>query len=267
MNMRLFEPSTWRAETYLGRAESGRTRPLRLSCSQHVEENEGTLRQTAEFFAKFNGLPEIFEKRLFAEMIGNVLARDVGILTGEPAFIEIDEPFVTSLRSVEIDVRAGIGVGSRNLGVGVGPPLFGRISDDQLADAARIYLFDLMTQNPDRAVENPNCFVVERRIAAIDFESCFSFLYPILGRPLQPWEVSRIGVAEEHLFRKVLGTSEVDWTHLAGTMLVTASETLNGCERWVPAHWNAWLEEVQEHVAALDSHRHELVFEIVRSLA
>src|SRR4051794_14662422 len=98
-----FEPSTWMAETYLGRAESGRTRPLRLSCSRHVE-NEGASQQTAEFFAKFNGLPEIYEKRLFAEMIGNVIARGIGILTGEPAFIEIDEPFVTSLQAVGIVV-------------------------------------------------------------------------------------------------------------------------------------------------------------------
>jgi len=260
-----FEPQTWIAEQYLGRAEFGRTLPLRLTCSRQ-NDDAAAARDSAEFFAKFVGLPEIIEQSLFAEMLGNVLARACGITTGEPAFIEIDEAFSEFLRAVDVRVKPGLGVGSRSLGAGIGPPTFGRMSDEQTQEAARIYLFDLLVQNPDRRVDNPNCLVVARQLAAIDFESCFSFLYPIVGNSAHPWEVSRQGIGSRHLFRRNLNDAGVEWPMLVRSIVATGLDVLASCDVWMPQAWRTWKELVGDHFMILQEHEQELVFEVVRSL-
>jgi hypothetical protein len=261
-----FEPQSWTAERYLGRAESGRTRPLRLSCSRQSEAIADD-RESAEFFAKFLGLPEITEQSLFAEMMGNILARSCGITTGEPAFIEIDESFSDFLRHVDIRVNAGLGVGSRNLGSGIGPPTFGRMSAEQVQDAARLYIFDLFVQNPDRRLENANCLVVSRQLVAIDFEACFSFLYPIIGMSAHPWEVSKQGIARRHLFHGELREAGVEWPMLVQAMLAEMMNLLHQSEMWLPSAWMGWAGGVRDHVSALRAHEQQLVFEVVGSLS
>lgn len=261
-----FEPQTWAAERYLGRAESGRTRPLRLFCTRRVGEPE-TARESQEFFAKFIGLPEVTEQSLFAEMFGNALARSCGITTGEPAYVELDALFSESLRQVDIRVGPGVGIGSRNLGPGLGPPTFGRMSAEQLSDAATLYLFDLLVQNPDRRPDNPNCLVVSRRLAAIDFESCFSFLYPIVGLSAHAWEVSKQGIGSNHIFQRELKDAEIAWDVLVGAVLALAVDFLDSSKTWLPGSWNRWVAQVRNHFDVLRSHEQELVFEVVRSLS
>lgn len=261
-----FDPQTWTAEQYLGRAESGRTRPLRLSCSHQAEEG-ASARDIAEFYAKFAGLPEVTERSLFAEMTGNVLARSCGITTGEPAFIEIHPSFSDFLRHMDVRLSAGLGVGSRNLGAGLGPPAFGRWSQEQVEEAARLYLFDLLVQNPDRRPDNPNCLVVSRRLAAIDFETCFSFLYPVVGPPVQPWELSRHGIARRHLFFSEVKEAGVEWHVLVDGMLTVMMHAMGAAEVWMPVSWKDWYGHVRHHLSTLKEHEQTVVYEVIRSLA
>lgn len=130
-------PPTWIADTYLGRAPSGRSRVLRLRCHES-EERENS----AEFFVKTLGLPEITEQQ-----------------------------------------------------------------------AARIYLFDMLVQNPDRRRGNENCFAVHGTLAAIDFAESFSFLYPVFGKRYEPWRVPA-GISAPHVFRGTLERSSVEWPML-----------------------------------------------------
>ena len=262
----IFEPETWTAEQYLGRAEAGRTKPLRLRCSRKTGDAE-TTGARAEFYAKFVGLSEVTEQSLFAEMLGNAIARVSGISTGEPAFIEIDDEFSAFLHQVDVSVKQSIGVGSSNLGQGLSAPTFGRMSQEQLEDAARLYLFDLAAQNPDRQTDNSNCLAVGRKLFAIDFGECFSFLYPIVGMSAHPWEVSRQGIAARHVFHRELKESVIDWPRLTTKMLEASQELLEASERWMPAEWKGWAERVQEHFEVLQEHEQELVFEVARSVA
>lgn len=154
-----FEPETWTAEQYLGRAEAGRTKPLRLKCSRKTGEAE-TARDRAEFYAKFVGLSE-----------------------------------------------------------------------------------------------------------AIDFGDCFSFLYPILGMSAHPWEVSRQGIAERHVFHRELKECAMDWPMLTRRMLDASIELLEASGRWLPVAWSGWADRVYEHFKVLQEHDQELLFEVVRSVA
>jgi hypothetical protein len=62
----------------------------------------------------------------------------------------------------------------------------------EVTEAARIYAYDLITQNPDRRADNPNCGSYNGRLVAYDFEMAFSFLYAIPGTAGEPWEVARL---------------------------------------------------------------------------
>src|SRR4051812_13094755 len=139
------------------------------------------------------------------------------------------------------------------------------MSQDQIQDAACIYVFDLLVQNADRRSNNSNCLVVARQLAAIDFESSFSFLYPIIGNSAHPWEVSRHGIASRHLFHRDLSAADVEWAVLVRHVIGKAVEILGSCEIWLPQTWRILKERVDDHFMILQQHEQELVFEVVRS--
>lgn len=259
-----FEPETWIAEEYRGRAESGRTRPLRLSCSRTIDDAP----ESDEFFAKCPGLPEFTEQSAFCEIIGNLLARDCGITTPQPVLIEMSEPFLQVLQGVAgLRLPGGTCAGSRNLGPGISPPTFAKMSAEQLEAAARIYLFDLCTQNPDRRLDSPNAVVASNRLIAIDFEACFSFLYPILGRTVEPWQVSQHGIAERHLFHDPLRNATVEWPMLVPMTVELLDQGLAEADTWIPPMWRNWADRVRAHMMTLRQNEHDLLFEVVRSLS
>jgi hypothetical protein len=200
-------------------------------------------------------------------MVGNALARELGIATPDPAFVELLPDFVQLLQDVDgTAVRAGTVVGSRNLGSGLTPPTFGRMSDEQLQQAAQIYLFDLVVQNPDRRVDNPNCLAISSTIYAIDFESCFSFLYPIVGQKPEPWEVSRLGIASSHLFQRQLKKANVEWSVLADA-IGDHAEVLDDWAAWLSGSWKSWADRVRGHMIAIRDHRKEFLIDVARSLS
>ena len=122
-------------------------------------------------------------------------------------------------------------------------------------------------QNPDRRPDNPNCLVVSRRLAASDFETCFSFLYPVFGPPVQPWELSRHGIARRHLFFSEVKEAAVEWPVLVDEILTAMMHAINAAETWVPVPWKEWYGRVREHLSALKEHEQTVIYEVARSLA
>jgi len=122
-------------------------------------------------------------------------------------------------------------------------------------------------KNPDRRDTNPNCLVVGRELVAIDFETCFSFLYPIVGPSGHAWEVSRHGLASNHLFYRELLGADVQWTPLVQSMLLDIHQMLTTLTSWMPMGWKRWIPDLQRHFESLSKHENELVFEVVRSLS
>src|SRR4051812_810122 len=141
------------------------------------------------------------------------------------------------------------------------------MSQDQIQDAARIYVFDLLVQNADRRSDNSNCMVVARQLAAIDFESSFSFLYPIIGNSAHPWEVSRHGIASRHLFHRDLNAADVEWAVLVRHVIGKAVEILGSCEIWLPQTRSILKERVEDYFMILLHHEPEVAFEVLRNLS
>ena len=71
--------------------------------------------------------------------------------------------------------------------------------------AAEIFAFDVLAQNPDRRAGNPNLWARSNRLGVYDQEQAFSFLsVPIVGGTPKPWSVANqsesFGFLKQHIF-------------------------------------------------------------------
>lgn len=126
------------------------------------------------------GLPEITTGKLLNEQFGNLIARELGIHTPAPAVVEIGPEFVATsapyLPRHQSQLQPGLSVGTEKLD-GLMPLPYGEaLSKDELAQATLIYACDLLIQNPDRLIKNPNCGKHRDRLVAYDFEMAFTFV-------------------------------------------------------------------------------------------
>ena len=101
---------------------------------------------------------------------------------------------------------SGLNFGSVHLGAGftTWPP--GRHPvGTQRDQAADIFAFDTLVQNPDRRAVNPNLWARSDRLGVYDHEQAFSFLsLPIIGGAPKPWAAASHGngfrFLEQHVF-------------------------------------------------------------------
>ena len=185
---------TWETEQILDVAKSGRTKPLIVRCSRRDAESNRL--DHLEFVVKGLGLPEVTTTSLFAELFGSVLAREIGLLTPRPALVQVTEDFAAVVRAsktlpADCRLSPGLAVGIEYYNQALLPATnITRLTDEQYGEAACIYCYDMLTQNPDRLVTNPNCFVLRGHLIPIDFGLCFSFIYAFGASRIAPWQVS-----------------------------------------------------------------------------
>lgn len=255
-------PTRWMPEHYFGRASSGRTRPLILRCSRAGEDGDAEI---DDFFVKAVGLTrEVIEQTVFKEIFGYILARELGVGTPESVLVEVDTDFVDLLQSQGVGVRPGLASGSRDLGRGLSPPVFGRMSDEQVGQASAIYVFDMLVQNPDRRIDNPNCLEVDGEIVAIDFGDCFSFLLPIIGGAADPWAVDPV-ISRRHVFRGTISDEFIEG--IVNRVDSLTEDRLAGLTEWMPPAWTGWAARVSEHILSVRNRRDDFKWEILRSLS
>ena len=145
---------------------TGRTRPLLVSCVlAGVADPEGDQAVAAErqtMVTKAIGLPEVTETSLFAEYFGSILATEFGIDAPRAVLVDLSPDLFAAaeaqLARWRVQPRAGRAVGLEQRRGLLPLDRFTPIkTDSEVAEAARIYAFDLITQNPDRRTDNPNC--------------------------------------------------------------------------------------------------------------
>ena len=238
----------WCATDYDFTIENSRTQPLVLWCQN---ENEARALQTRRFLVKSPGHPEVLEFSLFAELFGNLLAREFGLLTPAPALVILTDPFVAAVQpflGASIHLRVGFGVGCEYL-----TPFTTWATNWQLPPALRapatlIYAFDLLTANFDRRIGNPNCALTNGQILAYDFECSFSFLQALFGP--KPWMVSQLGIAQKHVFQRPLAAARTDWTPFLEILKLIDERRLSELVKDLPTPW--YLLEAQSHASQLE---------------
>lgn len=214
---------------------------------------------------------------MFSEVVGNLLARELGINTPRPALIDIGETFakVTNLILARegLQVSEGTGVGCEYFQGGFTSPVIGApLAPEEIPQAALVYGFDLLVQNPDRRPDKANCGFLGQRLIAFDFELAFSFLLLLKGqasggRQAEPWEVSKHGLGPKHLFHRSLRNRQVSWEPLLAALDSLDLSVLADWEAVLPAAWRADAEAVSGHLRSVKKNLRKFEIELQGSLS
>lgn len=224
-----------------------------------------------EMIVKYRG-KQLAERSLACEYFGNVVAREMGVQAPTPHILMLDSETVRAMNA-DYRVKAsgaivpeGIAVGSEWFSPAVTPGIGGRLIGVQAEEAARIYAYDLMLQQPDRTTKNPNILEIRSHFVAIDFETSCSFLFAILADPA-PWRVSAFPYSRSHFFRARLTPSTVDWRALVMPMIHIDLKVLDQVvDEALPSAWHDDCHRVLEHIEKLKQREMDLIWEIITSV-
>ena len=255
----------WDAERLEEILEGGRTNPLVLSCVN--DDASPPLRE--RYVVKAKGLPEVTEATLQNELLGNLLGCELGLTTATPAIINISDvaaaTFNHSLHGRGFQVAAGLAAGCLYLPGMSSPVPDAPLEDGEIEAAARLYAFDLFTQNPDRTTRKPNCGWSSGRLVAFDFELCFSFTWLITPKG-EPWELRRHGIAENHLLWPHLRGKNINWDPIVSAVSRLTEATLDRLIEALPTNWRRTTDRIKVHMRCLAERQNELLYELQGSL-
>lgn len=250
----------WEAVRFERAMPTGRTKPLLLECARVVGETERRWR----FVVKALGLPEVADFTLCHELLGCRLARLFGLSAPESVLVNLSPAFIgaigSDLEREGLQPKAGLAVGVehvRNLYAFPSSPTLG---ENEIVEAARIYAFDLAVQNPDRTRRSPNCGRGPEELVPYDFENAFSFRFA-LSKP-EPWEASRLGFANHHLFHSQLRAADVDWVSVFGPMRKVTVQAVEAVCGTIPDPWRAIGNDIRDHMSAVVAHWPDFELEV-----
>lgn len=244
---------------------AGRTRPLLLECEAEVEGHS----RRARLVTKARGLPEVHDFTLAHEYLGSRLARLVGIFAPEAHLVTISPQFVevtaAELSALGLRLEAGLALGSEFVSDLLPFPMPVRLQTEAEAhEAAVVYTFDLLTQNPDRTIRNPNCGRRGERLFVWDFETAFSFRFALVKD--MPWRVSHLPFCRGHVLAAALEGHEVDWSEVFSRFTrLPMSDIVEACST-IPSSWTEISSDVLAHLTAVLGHWAEFEQDVRASL-
>jgi hypothetical protein len=213
---------------------TGRTCPCLMLCA----DQEGS---QIEAVVKLASGGQSTRTGLICELMAALLARDLDLPVPAPFIVDIDPDFYQCVTESDLAGRfrgsAGENFASKFLGPGyVTWPQGRSISGSLVQDAADIFAFDLIIQNPDRRKGKPNLLCKGDELAIFDHEMAFSFLYAI--RPDEyPWQGKGIDYAKDHVFYGGLKGCTLQFDRMQGALEAIDDRRLEMYIKTVPGSW------------------------------
>ena len=244
--------------------KNGRNRPLLLNCQNSAGES-------FEVVTKFRGR-EMDERSQLVELVSALLADDLGLDVPRAAVVDVTTDFADIIPD-ENDAKmvynsAGLNFGSIHLGQGftTWPPERAP-HGAQRDQAAEIFAFDTLIQNPDRRAQNPNLWSRSDRLGVYDHEQAFSFLFlPIIGGPPRPWnpadQATGFPFLENHIFYGSLRGSKFDLDPFEEKLGDLSVSKLQHYVDSVPAIWregNDLCEQIRAYLQEARQERKKLI--------
>lgn len=237
---------------------NGRTRPLLFACEDSGERREVVVKLRSR---------ELTQKAQIAELITAQLADNLGLDVPKAAVVEIPQGFETVVQNTDVVVMIQASVGKNFGTVHLGPafttwPPERPPHGNQRDQAAAIFAFDTLIQNPDRRAQNPNLWAKSDRLGVYDHEQAFSFLFlPILGGAPRPWNASdqaaQFRFLESHIFYASLRGSSCDLSSFAEKVSALSENRIQQYVESVPEEWSAENTLCQDIAAYLNEARQE----------
>lgn len=253
------------ATTFIQPMKSGRNRPLLFGC----EDASG---KQIEVVLKLRGR-ELTSQMQMVELVTAQLADDLGIDVPQPAIVDLPDGFeavvTNEAAAAAIRASAGLNFGSVHLGSGftTWPPERAP-HGHQRDQAAAIFAFDTLIQNPDRRAQNPNLWARSDRLGVYDHEQAFSFLaLPIIGGAPKPWNpADQSGTSfrflENHIFYPALRGAVFDLDPFGDRLADVSDDDLDGYVAAVPSEWregNSLAEDIGAYLREARQERTRLV--------
>ena len=154
------------------------------------------------------------------------------------------------------------------------PPGFALLPRDKAipqtlrAQAAEIFAFDALIQNPDRRPENPNCLLDGRSFAIFDHERAFITRGIIGWRP--PWHLGALDGMKgpnRHVFHAGLQGTTPDFNRLMGAWQAISDARLREYRLALPLAWSdagGVAEETLGYIASVRDNIEPALAEVVR---
>jgi HipA-like kinase len=234
------EPLELTATQFIKPMSVGRNHPLLLGC----ESGGG---DTFEVVVKLRG-KEMDAKAQMAELFTALLADDLGLQVPQVAIVNVPAGFesVVAEREVAKQLKgsSGLNFGSVHLGAGftTWPPGRNPVGA-QRDQAAEIFAFDTLTQNPDRRAVNPNLWARSDKLGVYDHEQAFSFFsHHIIGGTPKPWVANShengFNFLKQHVFYGSLRGGRLDLGPFKEKLGALSDRQIQGYLDAAPAEWS-----------------------------
>jgi len=246
------------ATQFLRAIDTGRTHPLLIG----AEAIDG---RSFEVVVKLRG-PEMTVNSMIAELLSAQLADLLGLAVPQSAVVVISTEFADIVpvpNRPAVQGSLGENFGSMYIGKSFTTyPAYYTPVDEQRSQAASIFAFDLLSQNPDRGVNNPNVWMNSEHLGVFDHEQAFSFLHlPIIGGVPRPWILNdlmhRFQFLDNHVFREVLREKKCDIDSFEDRLSALSDASIATIIGSVPESWNIgfdWAGDFKQYL--IDARQH-----------
>ncbi len=217
----------------------GRTLPLVMQC--------GVLSDHAlvDYVVKLYGSAEygdaaLGRRHLARELFGALLGQVMGYAIPAVAIISVDPRLADTgvPRDVADRLRnsPGLNFGSRL--ISNGQMILNFVPDDQVQQAAEVFAFDMLTQNPDRRREKPNMFQNSDGFTLFDHEMAFPYANPsmIIGGVSDPWDLNKFRPQGHVLYNSIKG-KVVRFDGFQSKLESVSDDVLGRIAAKIPAEW------------------------------
>lgn len=256
---------TLTATSYQMSLETGRTTPGVFLC----EDEHGN--PAGEYVVKLRGNIETGNGGLLREIVGSILADELGIMCPQPAIVDVPGDLasaITDSRVVQAVRRSsGLNFGSRNITGGYFAwPDEKPIPPSLRSFATDIFVFDALIHNPDRRRGKPNLLWKGNELVVIDHEMAFSFLLAVPAVK-QPWLLAEQPYLIEHIFFQHLKETEINLDRIIGSIEALNEDIWEGLTSIVPETWKGTeFERIRKHIKSVQQHLTEFVSDARRML-
>lgn len=236
-------------------AENGRTEPLRMTVETADDVEH-------DVFVKVSSGRECSVEGLMNEMLGVLLAADLGLPVNEPFFVELDPNFIEAVARPGIRERLAASCPLAFASKAAGQQWRRWIPSDKIAAtqvelALGVIAFDGFVGNSDRGPRNPNLLVRDLVWRVIDHEGAFGFRTKLFPR-CEPWKLGnlellrRFGEDSEHVFARLLARrDDLDFTGLRARWSGLSDARLAQYDATLPDEWEAVRPNLAEAILHL----------------
>lgn len=259
---------TLTATSFLGKVDSGVSRPFKLQCSNS--------NRSDQYIVKLRSKLPLGNENLAYEIMASKMANIFGIATPEIVIVDITREFAESVEdsNVRTDLVNSVGLNFGSLYVQANSTwVKGQsLSIYEFDQAFKIFVFDCIIQNPDRTELKPNMLFSSKEFYVIDHEKAFSFLRALFYHKNLSFSISQLEFLREHIFfdglRKMIKGQEHNIEMSREMILQFCGSDREEIFASVPTEWiGNYVEKIRDHFEAICNEQESFVAELKQLLS